>query len=163
MARRFHFLGLAAVAALALSGCGRSEPTASVAARAPTAGRLTVQTQMIADLKPAPGTLTTRDMAEARARIGGVLVSLTIREGDMVRRGQMIAQVRDDRLNLETGAYAAQVKAAAAEAERARADLARTQDLYEHGVYASARLEQAQAQAKAADAALAAARAQRGA
>ena len=150
-------------AALLLGACGESKPTAPVAQTAPAAGRLTVQSQMVADLKPVPATLTTRDMAEARARISGVLVSLSVKEGDLVRQGQVIGRVKDDRLALQTGAFDAQVSAAAAEAARANAELGRTRDLFSHGVYARARLDQVEAQAKAANANLAAARAQLGA
>lgn len=150
-------------AALLLGACGESTPSAPAAQTAPAAGRLTVQSQTVADLKPVPATLTTRDMAEARARISGVLVSLAVKEGDMVRQGQVIGRVKDDRLSLQTGAFDAQVSAAAAEAARANADLGRTRDLFSHGVYAQARLDQVEAQAKAANANLAAARAQRGA
>jgi RND family efflux transporter MFP subunit len=150
-------------AVLLLAACGPSKPSASAAQIAPVAGRLTVRSQTVADLKPVPATLTTRDMAEARARISGVLVSLAVKEGDMVRQGQVIGRVKDDRLALQTGAFDAQVSAAAAEAARANADLGRTRDLFSHGVYAQARLDQVEAQAKAANANLAAARAQRGA
>lgn len=151
-------------AALLLGACGESKPSAPAAVQAaPAAGRLTVQSQTISDLKPVPATLTTRDMAEARARISGVLISLTVKEGDMIRQGQLIGRVKDDRLTLQTGAFDAQVTAAAAEAARANADLGRTRDLFSHGVYAQARLDQAEAQAKTANANLAAARAQRGA
>lgn len=149
--------------ALLLAACGESKPSAPAAQTAPAAGRLTVQSQTVADLKPVPATLTTRDMAEARARISGVLVSLSVKEGDLVRQGQVIGRVKDDRLGLQTGAFDAQVSAAAAEAARANADLGRTRDLFSHGVYAQARLDQVEAQAKAANANLAAARAQRGA
>lgn len=162
MAKRPYLIGALGVALL-LSGCGQTKEVAPAAKPAPAAGRLTVSLQTVADLKPVPATLTTRDMAEARARISGVLVSLTVKEGDLVRQGQVIASVKDDRLALQTGAFDAQVAAAAAEAARAQADLARTQDLFSHGVYAQARLDQVQAQAKAANANLAAARAQRGA
>ncbi|CAN5908274.1 efflux RND transporter periplasmic adaptor subunit [soil metagenome] len=150
-------------AALLLGACGESKPSAPAAQSAPAAGRLTVQAQTVADMKPVPATLTTRDMAEARARISGVLTSLAVKEGDMVRQGQVIGRVKDDRLALQTGAFDAQVTAAAAEAARANADLGRTRDLFAHGVYAQARLDQVEAQAKAANANLAAARAQRGA
>jgi len=150
-------------AALLLGACGESTPSAPAAQTAPAAGRLTVQSQTVADLKPVPATLTTRDMAEARARISGILVNLAVKEGDMVRQGQVIGRVKDDRLALQTGAFDAQVTAAAAEAARANADLSRTRDLFSHGVYAQARLDQVEAQAKAANANLAAARAQRGA
>lgn len=162
MATRTYLIGALGVTLL-LGACGREKEVAPAAKPAPTAGRLTVRLQTVADLKPVPATLTTRDMADARARISGVLVSLSVKEGDMVRRGQVIARVKDDRLTLQTGAFDAQVSAAAAEASRAQADLARTQDLFAHGVYAQARLDQVQAQARAANANLAAARAQRGA
>ncbi len=162
MASRPYLIGALGAVTL-LSACGGAKPTAPTAATAPVAGRLTIRAQVIADEKPVPGTLTTRDMAEARARISGVLVTLSVKEGDVVRQGQVIARVKDDRLALQTGAFDAQVSAAAAEAARAQADLARTRDLFSHGVYAQARLDQVEAQAKAANANLNAARAQRGA
>lgn len=159
--RRYSIFALGA--ALALAACGEHKPAPPVAQTAPAAGRLTVRPQTVADMKPVPATLTTRDMAEARARIAGTLIALTVKEGDLVRQGQVIARIKDDRLALQTGAFDAQVGAAAAEASRAQADLARTRDLFSHGVYAQARLDQVEAQAKAASANLAAARAQRGA
>ena len=150
-------------AGLLLSACGPARPVAPAAVAAPAADRLQVQLQTVADLKPVPATLTTRDMADARARISGVLVRLMVKAGDMVRQGQLIATVKDDRLAFQTGAYDAQVSAAAAQAAVARADLSRTRDLFSHGVYAQARLDQVDAQAKSANSALAAARAQRAA
>ncbi|PHY18815.1 efflux RND transporter periplasmic adaptor subunit [Caulobacter sp. BP25] len=151
-------------ATLLLSACGDSKEAATPAIRmAPAADRLTIRAQVVEDLKPVPATLTTRDMAEARARISGTLVALSVKEGDIVRQGQVIGRVKDDRLALQTGAFDAQVAAAAAEAARAQADLSRTRDLFSHGVYAQARLDQVEAQAKAANANLSAAHAQRGA
>ncbi|WP_419319545.1 efflux RND transporter periplasmic adaptor subunit [Caulobacter sp. ErkDOM-E] len=151
-------------AALLLSACGEPKEAAAPAVKmAPATDRLTIRAQVVSDIKPVPATLTTRDMAEARARISGTLVALSVKEGDLVRQGQMIGRIRDDRLTLQTGAFDAQVAAAAAEAARAQADLARTRDLFSHGVYAQARLDQVEAQAKAANANLSAARAQRGA
>lgn len=151
------------VAVLLLSGCGEAKPEAPAPVMAPAGGRLTVAYQSVADLKPVPATLTTRDMGEARARISGLLVSLAVREGDFVRQGQLIATVKDDRLPLLTAAYDAQVAAAAADAARAQADLTRTKTLFQQGIYAQARMDQVDAIAKAANASLAAARAQRAA
>lgn len=162
MASRPHLIS-ALAAALLLGACGEGKLTAPAVQTAPLTGRLTVRAQTVADLKPVPATLTTRDMADARARISGVLVALVVKEGDQVRQGQLIARVKDDRLALQTGVFDAQVAATAAEAARAQADLGRTRDLFSHGVYAQARLDQVEAQAKAANANLAAARAQRGA
>ena len=144
-----------------LGACGGEKvATKPAVALAPVADRLTVRASVVDDLKPAPATLTTRDMAEARARISGTVSRLLVREGDVVRQGQVIATIHDERIGLQTSAYDAQVAAAAAQAAQAQADLARTQDLYDHGVYAKARLDQVQAAAKAASAGLAAARAQ---
>ena len=162
MAFRLLFIG-ALGATLLLGACGKAEQGAPAAVAAPAAGRLQIQLQTVADLKPAPATLTTRDMADARARIPGVLVRLLVKDGDRVRQGQLIAMVKDDRLALQTDAYDAQVSAAAAQAAAAEAELGRTRDLFSHGVYAQARLDQAEAQSKSANGALAAARAQRAA
>ena len=150
-------------AGLLLSACGPAKPVAPASIAAPVAGRLQVQLQTVADMKPVPATLTTRDMADARARISGTLVRLLVKAGDVVRQGQLIATVKDDRLAFQTGAYDAQVSAAAAQAAAAQADLARTRDLFSHGVYAQARLDRVEAQSKSANGALAAARAQRAA
>lgn len=157
-------LVLAAASAALLSACSneaeRTDKTASLPAGAE---RLIVHRTMIEDLRPTPALAVAKDEAEARARIGGVLARLNVKEGDHVRRGQVLAVIEDARLGLQTSAYDAGAAAAEAEALRARADLARTQDLYDHGVYAKARLEQVQAAAKAAEGQWKAAKVQRAA
>ncbi len=150
--------------ALALGAC--SAPPASEGAGKPAAlssDRVTVTMAPVADLRPVSGTYETRDQADARARIPGVLATLLVKEGDRVAKGQVIGFVRDERLGQQTAAFDAQSAAAAAEAGRAQADLVRTRDLYEHGVYAKARLEQVEAASRAATAQLAASKAQRAA
>lgn len=159
----------AALAALAggalllgsLTACG-SEP--EVAEPAPATGeRLVVGEALIADLKPTSAVITSRDLGEARARIPGTLIQMNVREGDMVRQGQVLGVVADDRVGLQTAAFDAQVAAAEAEAARARADLSRFQTLFDRGFYAQAGLDRARAAAEAADAQVRAARAQRAA
>lgn len=162
MARLLSLAG-ALGATLLLAACGGAEPAAPTPVRAPAAGRMTLAYATVADIKPVSATLTTRDMGEARARISGVLVSLLVKEGDVVRQGQLIASVKDDRLALVTASYDAQVAAAAADAARAQGDLARTRTLFSQGIYAQARMDQVEAMAKAANATLAAAKAQRAA
>ncbi|HEY1223937.1 MAG TPA: efflux RND transporter periplasmic adaptor subunit [Brevundimonas sp.] len=157
------FAALAATALLAggLSACG-GKP--EVAATAPARGeRLTVAEALIDAVKPASAVVVSRDLGEARARIPGTLSQLNVREGDTVRQGQVIGVVTDNRVGLETAAYGAQVAAAEAEAARARADLSRTQTLFDRGIYAQARLDQAIAASRAADAQVRAAHALRSA
>ncbi|MFN3515360.1 MAG: efflux RND transporter periplasmic adaptor subunit [Phenylobacterium sp.] len=120
-----------------------------------------VRAAPVADLKVVAATVAFRDQAEARARIGGTLVALNVREGDVVRRGQKIGQVTDQRLTFQVRAAEAEVAAAAAEAARAESELKRATYLFDRDVYAKARLDAVEAQAKAAQGALVAARAQR--
>ncbi len=144
-----------------LSACG-GEP--EVAVTAPARGeRLAVAEVLIDAVKPASAVVASRDTGEARARIPGTLTRLSVREGDMVREGQVIGLVVDNRVGLETAAYGAQVAAAEAEAARAQADLTRIQTLFDKGIYAQARLDQALAASQAADAQVRAARAVRSA
>jgi RND family efflux transporter MFP subunit len=153
----------ALAATLALAACGEApRPVASTAASA-AGERLVVRTEAIPDYKPVAAMVTTRRMGEARARIGGTLERLNVKEGDNVREGQVLALVTDRRLTLETQGYGAQVAAAAAQNVRADADYRRIKTLFDKGIYAKARLDLAEADAKAAQGALAAARAQQGA
>ncbi len=154
---------LLAAAALALSSCGESPEPAQKTAALPAGESLTLAYSEIADMKAVGAEIATRDQAEAMARIPGTLVSLSVRAGDTVKKGQRIGMIVDSRLGHETAAYGAQAAAAEAEAARARADLARVQDLYDNKVYAKARLDQAVAASRAADAQAAAARSQQGA
>lgn len=163
--RNWRHLGLMAAlaAAMALASCGRGAQVAPAAARAPPAGLLTVQEVTAPDYKTVAAVLTNRDIGDARARIGGTLQRVHVREGAAVRRGQLLAVIVDQRLSLEAQAGAAGIGAAEAAAEQARGDLRRAQFLFERGVYAQARMDAVQAQASAAEAQLRGARAQAGA
>lgn len=149
-------------AAVALASCGRAEAPAAPAVQA-APGRLVIEAREAPDYKTVSAVLTNRDVGDARARIGGTLSRLLVREGDVVRRGQLLAVISDQRLALEAQAGGASVAAAEADAERTRADLGRYQALFDRGFVAQARLDQVEADARAAEARLQAARAQHGA
>ncbi len=156
-----RLIASAALTALVLGACsgdpqGNEQDSREIASQ----DRVAVVRTLTTDLRSVSGALEYRDQADARARIAGVLTSLSVKEGDHVVKDQVIGLVRDDRLGQEARASDAQILAASAEADRARAELARTQDLYDHGVYAKARLEQVEATSRSAAARLTAARAQ---
>ena len=161
----FRVFGLAplVISALALVSCGRDAREAPPTAAPPPAGLLTVEEVTAPDYKTVAAVLTNRDIGDARARISGTLQRVLVREGEAVRRGQLLAVVADQRLSLEAQAGGAGVAAAEAVAEQARGDLRRAQYLFERGVYAQARMDAVQAQARAAEAQLRAAQAQAGA
>lgn len=153
-------------ASLSMSGCGgdgAQKEAATQASALPSGERLKLSPSTIEEVKEVGASVTTKDIADARARIPGVLVSLSIREGDFVRKGQKIGSVVDSRLGYEASAYGAQAAAAQAQAASAQAELERTRFLVRNGVYAKARLDQAEATARAANAQISAARAQQAA
>lgn len=157
-------IALILAGAVALAACGGGiegqNSSAATSTAAPRGDRLRVIRTTADEVKEVGATITTRDQADARVRIPGVLTNLRVREGDYVRKGQLIGSVVDTRLAQEAAAYGSQAAAAGAQAAQARGELGRTEFLYRNGVYAKARLEAAQAAARAADAQVAAARAQ---
>ncbi len=133
-------------ASLSLGGCGGETSAPAEKSAAVTGERLALQPVTITDWKDVGALVTSVDMADARARIPGILDSLSVREGDMVRKGQVIGRVVDSRLGYEGAAYGAQAAAAQAQAAQADAELERVRYLHANGVYAQARLDQAEAQ-----------------
>ena len=148
--RRVHGL----LAALTLLGaCGQPEQAVEAPAQRYT-GQITIQRAAAPDYKTVSAILTSRDVGDARARIGGTLTRLMVREGEQVRRGQVVAIISDQRLALEAQAGSAGIAAAEASAERARADQARFQILFERGFLSQARMDQVNAETRAAEAQL---------
>lgn len=158
--RRPCAAGAVALALLLLTACGGEAPRPRAEPAPPAGERLRLVPVAVPDTVEVPATVTTEDMAEARARIPGLLVALSVREGDRVSAGQRIGLVSDTRLAADRAALASAAAAAEAQAARARADLERIRFLHREGVYAQARLDAALAEARAAEAQARAARAQ---
>ncbi|MBS0253658.1 MAG: efflux RND transporter periplasmic adaptor subunit [Proteobacteria bacterium] len=152
---RAHFWAHAALGAgaigLALAGCTRTEQAAP-APKAPAGQRLVLAAQDTVDWQDVSAEITTVDQAQVIARIPGILAALSVKEGDLVHKGQVIGRVVDSQLGFQS-------QAASAMAGQARAELARVRFLYQNGVYAKARLDQAEAMAASANAQHAASRA----
>lgn len=152
-------IGLGAAICLAVSCGGPKKSEESAHAPVDTSGKLVVEEVASPDLKPVGAILTNRDAGAARARIGGTLVSLDVREGDVVKEGEVIASIVDERRDLEASAGASQAAAAEARAVRARSDLKRAEKLFKEGLVPQAKLDDARAVARSAQAQLKAARA----
>lgn len=142
--RKSIMMSLMLAAALPLAACGDTENESAVA-KAPDGPRLSLTPVDAVNWQDVSAEVTTVDQAQVIARIPGILTTLSVKEGDMVSKGQVIGRVVDNQLGYQsqaTGAVAAQ----------ARAELARVRFLYQNGVYAKARLEQAEAMAASASA-----------
>lgn len=104
---------------------------------------LTVAPTTVADEKAVFGTVESVHVAQARARIGGTVASLNIREGDHVEAGQVLGTVGDEKLVLQLKSLAAQISGLDAQLAQAQADLARAEELFAHGTIPRTRLDEA--------------------
>lgn len=125
------------------------------------AGTIVVKPTTVTEWKAVYGKVETRDTNAARARIGGSLVELTVSEGDVVKAGQVIALVKDDKIAFQIQALDAQIKALEAQLDNAETELQRGQTLVDKGVSTTQRLDQLRLQTDVARNQIAAAEAQR--
>ncbi|HLP68803.1 MAG TPA: efflux RND transporter periplasmic adaptor subunit [Rhizobium sp.] len=142
---------LARLVALALSF------SASTAA----AETLQVQPVTIPEWKAVYGRVEARDSVPARARIGGTVVDLRVTEGDSVSTGDVIATVRDDKIEFQIAAIDAQLLGLKASLDNAHAELARGEELIKRGVTTAQRLDALRTQVDVVRNQIAAAEAQR--
>ncbi len=156
-ARRRWFLPIAApiaapLAALLLAGCGGGgEAPARPAAEPPVPVRLVVAApaDAVARLEVS-GTVRLKRETPLSFNTPGRIAAILVREGDRVRRGQVLAR-------LDITSLGANAASARAELVRAEADLKRAEDLFAKGWVTAARVEQARASQAAAAARLRAA------
>jgi RND family efflux transporter MFP subunit len=152
MSHRSHLgsLPLLALAAL-LAGCS-AKPEEAAPRRAPTPVHVALAAAGPA-LPPisASGLVGSRDEMRLSFKTSGIVRRITVREGDEVRRGQVLAEIELDEV-------AAQVEQAREAAEKTRRDLERGERLHADEVISLAQLEDLRTQAKVAAAQLAAAR-----
>jgi len=141
--RRLFFLG-------ALLACSPAD-----------AGTLTLAPTMVTEWKAVYGRVEARDTVPARARIGGVIVDLAVTEGELVKAGQKIATVQDDKIAFQIAALDAQLRALKAQMETAQSELTRGQALVDKGVVTAQRLDQLRTEVDVARNQLAATEAQR--
>ncbi|TGQ31483.1 MULTISPECIES: efflux RND transporter periplasmic adaptor subunit [unclassified Mesorhizobium] len=135
---------------------------AALAASSPAlAGTLTLAPATITEWKAVYGRVEARNTIPARARIGGVIVDLVVTEGEMVKAGQKIATVQDDKIAFQIAALNAQLRALQAQLETAGSELARGQTLVDKGVITVQRLDQLRTEVDVARNQLAATEAQR--
>jgi multidrug efflux system membrane fusion protein len=113
------------------------------AAHAAAAAEATVKREAVDDRKAVIATVEPVHELIARARIGGTVSSLTVKEGDRVAAGDRIALVVDQKLALQMQALASRIGAQQAERDQAQSDLARAQELRRGNVVSQAQLDQA--------------------
>ncbi len=116
--------------------------TSLLAASPLVAGTLTLTPVALTEWKAVYGRIEARETVPARARIGGIIRSLSVAEGDNVTAGQEIAVVHDDKIAFQIAAYDAQIAALMAQLATAETELERGEALVERGVATVQRLDQ---------------------
>ncbi len=104
----------------------------------------TVRPVTVSDEKAVFATVESANVVPARARIGGTIAELAVKQGDRVERGQVIATVGDEKLVLQLRALDAQIAGLKAQLAQANIDLERAQRIYKTGAIPKAQLDQAQ-------------------
>jgi len=114
-------------------------------AQGAAAGEFVVRAQDIDDRKAVIATVEPVRQLIARARIGGTVAQLKVREGDVVVAGQEIARVVDQKLSLQMQALDSRIKSQQAARDKAQLDFDRASELMRRGVSTQAQLDQAKA------------------
>ena len=97
----------------------------------------------VADQKAVFATVESRRIVPARARIGGTVAELAVKEGDHVKLGQVLAAVGDEKLALQLRSLDAQIAGLEAQLAQAKMDLARAEELFSRGAVPRTRLDEA--------------------
>jgi len=102
----------------------------------------TVEPKPVADEKAVFATVESANVVPARARIGGTVAELSVKEGDEVSEGQVVATIGDEKLVLQLKSLDAQIEGLSAQLAQAQGDLTRAEDLFSKGTIPKARLDE---------------------
>ena len=102
-----------------------------------------VAPKSVSDEKAVFATVESANVVPARARIAGTVVALTVKEGDAVKQGEVIAIVGDEKLALQMKSLDAQIAGLEAQFAQAQTDVTRAEDLFSRGTIPKTTLDQA--------------------
>jgi RND family efflux transporter MFP subunit len=114
---------------------------------AAAAADLVLKETVIPEWKAVYGQVEARDSVMARARVGGTIVDLRVTEGDMVRSGDVLALVKDDKIDFQIKAVDAQLLGLEASLTNAETELGRAQSLVKSGAVTIQRVDQLRTEA----------------
>ena len=164
MQPRYRRLLLTGLAAAGLTIAGGAPQAQGKDDRAPSAAAGTLATgavalREVADVYAADATIEAVRQATVSAQLAGNVTQFLVDAGDRVRRGQLLARIDTRDTDAQVNAGRAGVAQAEAALEQARLNHDRTQSLIKQGFVSQAALDKAEADLKAAQAALQVARA----
>lgn len=110
------------------------------------AADLKLEAVSIPEMKAVYGQIQPRNSVLARARLGGTVVTLNVTEGDLVKAGDVIAEVKDDKIDFQIKAVDAQLQGLNASMNDAQVELDRADRLVRSGATSTQRLDQLRTQ-----------------
>lgn len=110
------------------------------------AADLKLETVSIPEMKAVYGQIQPRNSVLARARLGGTVVKLNVTEGDLVKAGDVIADIKDDKIDFQIKAVDAQLQGLNASMNDAQVELDRADRLVRSGATSTQRLDQLRTQ-----------------
>jgi RND family efflux transporter MFP subunit len=119
---------------------------ASSAASVARAGEFLAEPITVPETKAVFAQVKSRTVVPARARIGGTIKTISVREGDMVTADQVVAVVVDEKIALELEAAEARIEVLRSQLQNARTELERVEQLVARGSAAQSRLDQVRTQ-----------------
>jgi RND family efflux transporter MFP subunit len=102
-----------------------------------------IHASQVDDRKAVIATVEPVHLLAARARIGGTIIRLKVREGDLVASGAEVAVVVDQKLALQMQALDSRIRSQQAQRDQAKIDLDRAEELMRRGVGTQKQLDQA--------------------
>ena len=93
-----------------------------------------------------PGSVVSRTESVVASEVEGLVIELTAREGTAVRKGQTIAKLRSDQLELRLAAAEADLREAEARLTLAENNLKRSQELFDSQVLSRGQLDDSQSE-----------------
>lgn len=105
-----------------------------------------VKRSPMTDWKAVFGRVEAKDTIEARARLGGTLVELSVAEGDQVQAGQVLGRIVDEKIGYQLSAIDAQITALESQLANAQTELKRAEELRARGVATTQQFDTLQTQ-----------------
>ncbi len=124
--------------------------------RALAGGEFAVHTSEVADQKAVIATVEPVHQLVARARIGGTIASLSVKEGDSAAAGAEIAVVADPKLVLQMQGLESRIQSLQSQRDKAKADFDRAVELERRGVSTQVQVDAAKTALEVAERTLAA-------
>lgn len=156
--RPYRVLAACALVTLVLSGCGNSAEGQAQAEPPPVSVAAPLSRQ-VTEWDDFVGRFEAVQTVDVRARVGGYIQAVHFRDGQMVRRGQLLFTLDPRPAQAALAAARAAVSQAEAQLNLARTSFARAESLLESQAVSQAEFDTAQAAVAQAEAALASAQA----